>query len=105
MRLIGGGSRSPLWRQILADCFKLPVEMLSLTSEATSWGAAVAGGVGAGVYTWDIAAQRSQVVDTVEPIAANMAIYDDIAAFNAEVYQALAPIYTRLSHWQAANRE
>ena len=51
VRLIGGGSRSPLWRQILADCFKLPVEMLSLTSEATSWGAAVAGGVGAGVYT------------------------------------------------------
>ena len=105
VRLIGGGSRSPLWRQILADCFRLPVEMLSLTSEATSWGAAVAGGVGAGVYDWDIAAQRSQVIDTVQPIPANMAIYDDIAAFNADVYQALAPIFTRLSHWQAAHSE
>ncbi len=73
MRLIGGGSRSPLWRQILADCFQLPVEMLSLTSEATSWGAAVAGGVGAGVYGWEIAAERSRVVETVEPIPANVA--------------------------------
>ena len=27
--------------------------------------------------------------------------YDDIAAFNADIYQALAPIYTRLARWQA----
>lgn len=103
VRLIGGGSRSPLWRQILADCFKLPVEMLSLTSEATSWGAAVAGGVGAGLYDWEIAAERSRVIDTVEPIPANVEVYDDIAAFNAEIYEALAPVYTRLAHWQAAH--
>lgn len=103
VRLIGGGGRSPLWRQILADCFKRPVEILTLTGEATSWGAAVAGGIGAGVYDWDIAAQRSRVVQTVEPIPANVVIYDEIAAFNAEIYRALEPITTRLAHWQAAH--
>ena len=103
VRLIGGGSRSPLWRQILADCFQVPVEMLSLTSEATSWGAAVAGGVGAGVYGWEIAAERSRVVETVEPIPANVAVYDEIAAFNADVYRALEPVYTRLARWQGAH--
>ncbi len=106
VRLIGGGGRNPLWRRILApDCFTRPVEILTLTGEATSWGAAVAGGVGAGVYGWDIAACRSQVVDTVEPIPANVAIYDEMAAFNAEVYQALEPITTRLARWQAAHSE
>jgi xylulokinase len=103
VRLIGGGGRSPLWRQILADCFQVPVEMLALTSEATSWGAAVVGGVGAGIYDWSIAAERSRVVDAVEPIPANMAIYDDIAAFNAGVYEALQPIYVDLAKWQAAH--
>lgn len=103
VRLIGGGGRSPLWRQILADCFRRPVEILTLTGEATSWGAAVAGGIGVGIYGWDIAAQRSRVVQTVEPIPANMAIYDEIAAFNTEIYRALEPITTRLAHWQAAH--
>ncbi len=101
VRLIGGGGRSPLWRQILADCFQRPVEILTLTAEATSWGAAVAGGVGVGVYGWDIAPQRSQVVATVEPIPANAAVYDDLAAFSAEIYQALEPIHARLARRQA----
>ena len=47
IRLIGGGAQSPVWRQILADVFARPVHILDLTTEATSWGAAVAGGVGA----------------------------------------------------------
>ncbi len=105
VRLIGGGGKSPLWRQILADCFRLPVEMLSLTSEATAWGAAVAGGVTVGLYDWDIAAQRSNVVETIEPIPANMDIYDDIAAFNSEIYQALSPIFSSLAHWQEMHRD
>ena len=80
------------------------MEILTLTGEATSWGAAVAGGVN-GRVRLDIAACRSQVVDTVEPIPANVAIYDEMAAFNAEVYQALEPITTRLARWQAAHSE
>ncbi len=38
MRLIGGGGKSDLWPRILADCFHLPIQLLALTSEATSWG-------------------------------------------------------------------
>jgi xylulokinase len=66
VRLIGGGSRGPLLRQILADCWQLPVQTLALKTEATAWGAAVAGGVGVGVYTWEIAAQQAQVVRMVQ---------------------------------------
>ena len=95
MRLIGGGSRSPLWRQILANCFRLPVHTLDLQAGATSWGAAVAAGVGIGLYDWSIASARSQVQGVTEPDE-DLAEYDRLAALFADTYAALAPIYARL---------
>jgi xylulokinase len=50
MRLIGGGARSELWRQILADVYGLPILRPALLAEATSLGAAIAGGVGVGLF-------------------------------------------------------
>ena len=67
MRFIGGGSRSALWRQILADVFGLPIHVLALQGDSTSWGAAVAAGEAVGVYDWSIAAKRSQVTGVVDP--------------------------------------
>jgi xylulokinase len=49
LRMIGGGSRSAVWRQILADVFDLPLLRAELTVEATSLGAAIAAGVGVGL--------------------------------------------------------
>ena len=40
MRLIGGGARSRLWRQILADVLGIPILLPELVTEATSLGAA-----------------------------------------------------------------
>jgi xylulokinase len=96
MRFIGGGSRSPLWRQILADMFQLPINVLELQGDATSWGAAVAGGVGVGLYDWSIASEGSVVADVVEPDGANRMRYDELSAIYGDIYRALAPIYTRL---------
>jgi xylulokinase len=101
MRLIGGGGRSALWQQILADIFQLPIHMLELKGEATSWGAAVAAGVGVGQYDWAIAAQRSQVVEVVEPNPAHAARYDELLDIYTATYAALAPIYTRLASARA----
>ena len=105
IRLIGGGSKSPLWRQILADCFGLPIHGLALTSEATSWGAAVAGGVGVGLFDWSIAAQRAQVVETVMPQAANVAMYDELVPLFLDAYQALTPLYTKLDQIQQGRQK
>ena len=49
VRLSGGGARSPLWRQILADVFDREVATVNVTQGA-AFGAAVLAGVGAGVY-------------------------------------------------------
>jgi len=97
IRLIGGGAQSPLWRQILADVFARPVHLLDLMSEATSWGAAVAGGVGVGVYRdWSIAQSQARIQLVVEPRAENVARYAELAPLFADTYRALAPIYARL---------
>ena len=48
--LIGGGAKSAVWRQILADVLNLPIHLPALTTEATALGALVAGGVGVGLF-------------------------------------------------------
>lgn len=49
MKLCGGGAKSPLWRQILADQFRLPVTTMA-SGESPTLGAAILAGVCAGVY-------------------------------------------------------
>lgn len=97
IRLIGGGGKSSLWPQMLADCFALPIHQLSLTSEATSWGAAMAAGVAVGLYDWSLAAQRVTVTDVINPTPQGTALYNELTAIYADAYRALEPIYTRLA--------
>jgi len=96
IRLIGGGAQSPLWRQMLADVFARPVYILDLITEATSWGAAVAGGVGVGLYDWNIAKEQARVKLAVEPDAAKAARYAELLPLFVDTYRALEPIYARL---------
>ena len=49
IRASGGGSRSPLWRQIQADCFGRPVATIN-SEEGASYGVALLAAVGAGEY-------------------------------------------------------
>lgn len=97
IRLIGGGAQSPVWRQMLADVFARPVQLLDLITEATSWGAAVAGGVGIGLYPdWSVAKQQARIQLTVEPNAASVARYGELLPLFADTYRALEPIYAKL---------
>ena len=50
MRVIGGGARGRTWRQIMANIYGKPILRPSLLEEATSLGAALAGGVGVGLF-------------------------------------------------------
>ena len=49
VRLTGGATKSPLWCQIFADAFDLPVEIPS-HEESGSWGAAALAAVAVGVF-------------------------------------------------------
>ena len=50
IRLIGGGARGRFWNQMMANIYGIPVHRLAVLEEATSMGAALAGGVGVGLY-------------------------------------------------------
>ena len=98
MRLIGGGAKSAFWRQIMADAFGLPILLPGLTAEATSLGAAIAGGVGVGIYAdYSVASRLVPVHDAEQPDPATVARYDELAGIYAETYRALEPIFGKLA--------
>jgi len=99
IRLIGGGSKSPLWRQIAADVMNLPIRVPALDEAAALGGAVQA--------LWclksqsgkcDIAALCAEhiTLDTsksADPIAANVAKYDEAYKAYTTVVDQLAPLY------------
>lgn len=97
VRATGGGAKSPLWRQIIADV--LGVELVTMNAqEGPAFGAALLAGVASGVYpsvqqacevTVRIAEHTEPRVE-VEPIYARA--YENYQA----LYPALKPIFSRL---------
>ncbi len=101
IRVIGGGARGRLWRQIMADVLGRPIQALALVEEATSFGAAVAGGVACGVFrSLQVARELSKVTETQEPRPELRDRYDQAYAVFQEAYQALVPIYSRMRRLQ-----
>ena len=98
LRLIGGCAKSALWRQILADVLDLPILLPALTSEATSLGAAIAGGVGVGLYPdFSVAGRLIPVAGAEHPDAGRVAHYDELCRVFQDAYEALAPVFARLA--------
>lgn len=98
MRLIGGGARSAVWRQILADVYNLPILRLSLDAEATALGAAIAGGIGAGIFPdFDVVRDIIPVTPAEQPDPARHAHYQTLYKLFQQTYAALEPIYERLA--------
>ena len=107
IRLSGGGSKSPLWRQIQADIYGCPVEMLKV-ADCGLVGAACLGATGAGIY-----GSLSEAVDAmvhphgiIEPIKENVEVYNDyfevyrdtfLALRDAKAYDKLNQV--RMKHW------
>jgi xylulokinase len=97
IRMIGGGARGALWRQIMADIFNRPIERLTYLEEATSLGAAIAGGVAFGLFkNFQVAKENSQVADVQHPRPDHREVYDRTYIIFQEAYEALVPIYARL---------
>ncbi|NLG52080.1 MAG: xylulokinase [Chloroflexi bacterium] len=98
LRLIGGGARSRVWRQILADVLNVPILRPRLLVEATSLGAAIAGGVGVGLYPDYTVADRLIAVEKgEEPAPTAVARYEELYALFQASYHALVPVYEGLA--------
>ncbi len=98
MRVIGGGTRSVVWRQIIADIYQLPLQRIDLSSEATALGAAVAGGVGVGLFKdYSVVKNFIQIEDAEKPQPRNRARYEALYKLFRESYTALEGIFDGLA--------
>ena len=97
IRALGGGARSPLWRQILADVFGTELVTVNVT-EGAAYGAALLAGVGAGVYhsVEDACARTVKITGSTEPTT-DAAIYDAYYPRYRALYPALAGEFAALA--------
>lgn len=107
VRLIGGGARSPVWRQIVADVFNLPVVCLK-NQEGPAFGAALqAMWCSTGTDIRELA--RSYVVSDEEtreePIGSNPAVYDRLYRVYEQLSRTLINSETFSLHRQFIRQE
>jgi xylulokinase len=96
VRASGGGTASPVWRQILADVLQADLATVS-TSEGAAYGAGLLAAVGAGWFPTVEAAAASLVSATVVATPGpDVAHYADVHAIYRDLYPALAPSFHRL---------
>jgi xylulokinase len=98
LRVAGGGARSSLWNQLKADATDLPVEVLD-ERDAGVLGAVFMGQVAAGLGpdVPSLAEERVRIAEVLEPHAPNARRLADLHLTYAESYQALEPLFSRLS--------
>ena len=90
VRAIGGGAKSPLWRQMQADIMQLEVATLNV-DEGPAFGAALLAGVAAGIYesVEEAAENTVRITHTTEPNTALTGLYDDYYQLFRSLYPAL----------------
>jgi xylulokinase len=82
IRLVGGGSKSPVWRQMVADIMETPV-ICAEEPEAAALGAALQAAwcVSAGATSLEALCERCVRLDSqsqTQPVAANVAAYQQV---------------------------
>jgi len=94
----GGGGRSPLWRQILADCLALPLRPLAVAEQSASGAALLAAAaLGAFPNLDQAAAAAVRYGPDTEPAPAKVERYDELYARYLELRARLAGPLQRLA--------
>ncbi|MCL2842121.1 MAG: xylulokinase [Oscillospiraceae bacterium] len=98
MLATGGGGKSPLWRQMLADNYNCPV-VTEQAGEGPALGVAILAGVGVGLYESVPAACKKllRFGAAQQPIAENVDAYTPYYKLYQEVYGALKGQFSTLA--------
>ena len=96
IRLIGGGARSAVWRQIIADVTGLTIERTEAAD--ASFGSALLAGIGTGVFSSprEAVAACVRLVDTTVPDPAHHDFYSNLFGIYKEAQAVLTPLNHRL---------
>jgi len=94
IRAVGGGARSPLWRQIKADVTGLPVSITE-TVETTALGAGILALAGSGLIDTlsEAVGLTTHVIERRDPDPATRARYDEYYQLYRATYFSLLPVF------------
>ena len=94
IRVVGGGARSALWRQIKADVTGLPISITD-TAETTALGAGIMALVGSGLVDRlsEAVNLTTQVVETRQPDAKTQSVYEEYYQLYRATYFSLLPVF------------
>lgn len=96
--VIGGGAKGQVWRQMMADIYNAKISVPDLLEEAGSMGAAVIGGVGAGIFKDFTAIERFiSVNETQESDKKAAEAYKPVKELFDACYFALEDVYKKMS--------
>ncbi|MDR1477583.1 MAG: xylulokinase [Planctomycetaceae bacterium] len=97
MTVIGGGAKGQVWLQMMADIFGTKIQRPNFLEEATSIGAAIVGGVGAGIFKdFSIVGQFLRTEETLNPIPQNEKAYQKIRPLFDKAYHSLVELFDDL---------
>jgi xylulokinase len=89
--VVGGGSRSKLWRQIYADVYNMHIVKTNVDQQAAALGAAALAAVGTGLWAdFTKIDEIHQIESVTKPIPQNNAIYEQ-----------LLPIFVKAGKYQS----
>jgi len=97
LRAIGGGAKSELWLQLKADIMGIPVAAPEVT-EAAGMGAAVLGGVAAGIFSdpTEVIKKHLKIKKVYQPNLDNKALFDERYAIYKKLYPTVKEINRQL---------
>ena len=98
VRISGGGAKSQLWQQILADVLKTELTKVNVT-EGAAFGAAILASVGAGVWA-DIdtaCAEMVHLADSSTPDQSRVKLYEPYYKLYRQIYPSVVDIQHALN--------
>jgi xylulokinase len=98
MMLVGGGARSGLWPDILASVYGITTQVHRTPGETTSLGAAIAAGVGVGLFNSYADAAGMISARSTHPVNPQwQKAYREVYAIWSDIYGQIKPLNDRIA--------
>jgi xylulokinase len=97
INIIGGGAKSSLWCQILADVLDRKINQVNEPRHANARGAAALAIVALGYGTFEDIAKKTSIDKTYLPNPENRKIYDELFKEYLNIYSKNNKMYARLN--------
>ncbi len=95
--LIGGGAKSTLWTEMLCHVYNIPVKVHPTPGVATSLGAAIAAGIGVGIFKDFATAVDPHFVRICTPDPAQHDEYEKFYQVFRSIYPNIKPVYDKIA--------